>query len=452
MYIKGGIMEKRLNDNNKNIIEKVLPNSIGDELEIEPGDALISIDGEKVKDIIDYKYLIADEYIVVRIQKRSGELWDFEIEKEYDEDLGIEFTNPLIDKAKSCSNKCIFCFIDQLPKAMRKTLYFKDDDSRLSFLHGNFITLTNLNEEDIDRIVQYRLSPINISVHTTNKELRIKMLRNKKAGNILKILEKFAGSGIEANCQIVLVPDVNDGEELEKTLNDLGRLYPNVKSVALVPVGITKYRDDLPKIIPYSEKSSVELLRYLEKKQKYFLENLGTRFVFPSDEFYAMTKIDLPSYAAYEGFPQLENGVGLMKLFEDEVKKELNKIPKDMKLDKEYIIATGTLAYKFMRDIGEMLTDRLQDLKINVIPIENKFFGRTITVSGLITGQDLIEQLKYYTEVDGIIIPDSMLKKDEDIFLDDYTLLDLEKALNKEVIISEVSGSSFVNMFIKRLR
>ncbi|MFS8540590.1 MAG: radical SAM protein, partial [Tissierellales bacterium] len=232
----------------KNIIQKVKKGSIAEELNIEPGDILISINGNKVQDIIDYKYLISDEYLEVEIEKKNGEVWLLEIEKEFDEDLGIEFSNPLIDKAKSCRNKCIFCFIDQLPRNMRKTLYFKDDDSRLSFLQGNFITLTNMRDEEIDRIIKYRLSPINISVHTTNPELRVRMLNNKNAGKILSILERFKDAGIKVNCQIVLVPNVNDGEELNRTLEDLSRLYPSVESIAVVPVGLTKYRDNLPKL------------------------------------------------------------------------------------------------------------------------------------------------------------------------------------------------------------
>ncbi len=445
-------MEIKLTKDNRNVIEKVLPNSIGEELKIEPGDILISVNGKKVKDIIDYKYLITDEYIVVRIEKKDGELWDIEVEKEYDEDLGIVFTNPLIDKAKNCRNKCIFCFIDQLPKGMRETLYFKDDDSRLSFLQGNFITLTNLSEEDIDRIVKYRLSPINISVHTTNKKLRVKMLNNKNASNILDVLEKFKKSGIEVNCQNVLVPGINDGTELERTLTDLAKFHPSVKSVAVVPVGITKYREKLPKLTPYDKKSSAKLLKYIEKKQEVFLNSLGTRFVFPSDEYYAMTGRRVPSYDEYEGFPQLENGVGLMRLFYHEIKEELNKISNRINLNKTYIIATGTLAYNFMENIKKMVISKFNGLKLKVVPIKNNFFGETITVSGLITGQDLIEQLKYYSDIDGILIPDSMLKRDEDIFLDDYSLYDLEKALNKKIIVSEVSGSSFVNIFLERAR
>lgn len=442
-------MEIKLLDEDKNIIEKVEMGSIADELGIKPGDILISIDGKKVLDIIDYKYLISDNYVLVTIQKENGELWDFEIEKDYDEDLGIYFTNPLIDKARSCQNNCIFCFIDQLPKGMRKTLYFKDDDSRLSFLQGNFITFTNLSDEEIQRIIDYRLSNINVSVHTTNPELRVKMLNNKNAGKIFDILKKFKESGIKVNCQIVLIPGINDGKELNRTLEDLASLYPSVSSVAVVPVGLTKYREGLCKLNTFDKKSSKELLEYMETKQKIFLDRLGTRFVFSSDEFYAVAEEELPSYEEYEGFPQLENGVGLMRLFLYEIEEELKKIDDNTIVNKKYIIATGTLAFKFMKDIANKIMQKIKGLDLKVVPIENNFFGTTITVSGLITGQDLISQTKMYNDYDGIIIPSSMLRDGEDVFLDDYTVLDIEKELNKKIIPSKVSGSDFIKIFKK---
>ena len=439
---------KKLNEN-RNIIENVKWGSIAHELEIEPGDILKSINGRKVKDIIDYKFLITDEYVEVEIEKTNGEVWVLEIEKEFDEDLGIEFTNPLIDKARSCRNKCIFCFIDQLPKNMRETLYFKDDDSRLSFLQGNFITLTNMSDEDINRVIMYRISPINVSVHTTNPDLRVKMLNNKNAGKVFSILQKFKEANLEVNCQIVLVPEVNDGEELERTLKDLSSLYPSVKSVAIVPVGITKYREGLAKIRTFNKLESKEFLKFIKKEQEKFLKKLGTRFAFASDEFYVMAEMPLPNYDDYEGFPQLENGVGLMKSFEYEVEKELKNIKQSISLDKNYIIATGTLAKNFMEEMANKVMNKFQKLKLNVIPINNEFFGETITVSGLVTGIDLINQLKDIKNVDGIIIPKSMLRKDSNIFLDDITIEDIEKQLKTQVIPVEVSGKEFVNLFRK---
>lgn len=442
-------MELKKIDNKKNIIEKVRHNSIAEEIGIETGDVLISINGKEVKDIIDYKFLISDEYILIEIEKNCGELWEFEIEKEFDEDLGIEFSNPLIDRAKSCRNKCIFCFIDQLPPNMRETLYFKDDDSRLSFLQGNFITLTNMSDEEIDRIIAYRLSPINISIHTTNPELRIKMLNNKNAGKIFPILKRFKDAGIEVNCQIVLVPGVNDGKELNRTLMDLSSLYPSVRSVAVVPVGITKFREGLYEIEPFNREGSKEVLSLIEKKQYEFLEKIGTRFVFASDEFYAMSNMSLPKYEEYEGFPQLENGVGLMRAFEYEIKEELQSIQDNIRLNKNYILATGTLAAGFMNYIKDCVMEKFDDLQLIVVPVKNNFFGTTITVSGLVTGQDLVEQLQFYDNVDGIIIPRSMLRQNSDVFLDDFTIEDIERELKVKIIPVDVSGKDFIDLFRK---
>lgn len=439
-------MELRNYTEDKNIIEEIIKDSIADELGIEVGDILLAINNNQVKDIIDYKYLISDEYIEVAIEKKNGEIWHYEIEKDYDEDLGLVFTNPLIDRAKSCRNKCIFCFIDQLPPNMRKTLYFKDDDSRLSFLQGNFITLTNMNDDEIQRIIDYKLTPINVSVHTTNPELRIKMLNNKNAGRIYDILKRFSKANLEINCQIVLVPGINDGRELERTLDDLSKLHPSIKSVAVVPVGITKYREKLEKIQPYSIKTANDLLDLVFHNQKKFMKNLGTRFVFASDEFFALTNNPLPRYEEYEGFPQLENGVGLMRLFEDEVVKELSKIKTPINKNNKLVIATGTLAYNFMCKIVELISNKFDGLDIKVVPIVNKFFGETITVAGLITGRDLVEQLMEYRNYDKIIIPSSMLKRDEEIFLDDLTLEDVSKSLNMEVIPSKVEGKSIIDI------
>ena len=440
-------MELKKIYDNRNIIEKVKLGSIAEELEIQPGDILLSINGMEVQDIIDYKFLISDEYVEVEIEKSYGEVWMLEIEKEFDEDLGIEFTNPLIDRAKSCRNKCMFCFIDQLPENMRETLYFKDDDSRLSFLQGNFITLTNMSDEDIDRIIAYRISPINVSVHTTNPDLRVKMLNNKNAGKVFSILQRFKEAKLEINCQIVLVPEINDGLELDRTLKDLSTLYPSIKSVAIVPVGLTKYRKGLANIRTFTKLESMNFLKYIENVQEEFLNTMGTRFAFASDEFYVMANSPLPNYENYEGFPQLENGVGLIKSFETEIDTELNKINKSVFLDKNYIIATGTLAKEFMERSSAKIMDKFQGLKLNVVPINNKFFGETITVSGLITGEDLISQLKDTKNSDGIIIPKSMLRRDTDIFLDDYTVKDVENKLNTNIIPVEVSGEEFIKLF-----
>lgn len=441
-------MELKNINEDKNIIEQVSRDSIGEEVGLIPGDILLSINDTPVRDILDYKYLISDDYIVIKIEKQDGEIWEIEIEKEFDEDIGIVFTNPLIDKAKSCRNKCIFCFIDQLPENMRETLYFKDDDSRLSFLQGNFITLTNMTDDEIDRIIEYRLSPINVSVHTTNPDLRVEMLNNKNAGKVYEILKRFHEVGLVVNCQIVLVPDVNDGEELNRTLEDLSKLHPTVKSVAVVPIGITKYRENLKKVKSFDKELSNEFLDFIEKKQCEYLQSMGTRFVFPSDEFYALTERKLPSTDEYEGFPQLENGVGLMKSLEDEISTQLNKVSDDISIDKKIIISTGTLAKSFIEQIATMIMEKVKDLEIIVVPIINDFFGETITVSGLITAQDLISQLSQYKDVDEIIVPRTMMKSDEEVFLDNMSIDDVRKKLGIPVQISKVNGKDLINTII----
>nr|WP_330389958.1 DUF512 domain-containing protein [Tepidibacter formicigenes] len=432
----------------KNIISNVKKNSIAHELKIEEGDILLSINNQKIQDIIEYKFLISDEYLDVEIQKKNGEIYIYEIEKEYDEDLGIEFINPIIDRARSCSNKCMFCFIDQLPKGMRKTLYFKDDDSRLSFLQGNFITLTNMSEEDIEKMIRYRISPVNISVHTTDSDLRVKMLNNKNAGKLYDIMKKLANASIDMNCQIVLCPDINDKENLDKTLLDLSKLYPHVKSVAIVPVGLTKFREGLYNLKEFDKESSQNLISQIKQVQEKFLNDLGTRFVFLSDEFYIMAKEKMPDYESYEGFPQIENGVGLIAKFEKEVNDYLKNTFLKLKKEKVVSIATGESAFEFMKNISNKIMNNIEGLKINIYKIRNEYFGESITVAGLITASDLIEQLKGKNLGNKLIISKSMLKSDEDIFLDDITLEELEKKLNIKVIPSKNKGREFIKKLI----
>lgn len=439
-------MELRNINENINIIENVKTHSIGEEMDVEVGDILISINDNIIKDIIDYKFHISDEYVIVKIKKANGEIWDLEIEKEYDEDLGIEFSNSLIDKAKSCRNNCMFCFIDQLPENMRETLYFKDDDSRLSFLQGNFITLTNMSDEDINRIIKYRISPINISVHTTNKDLREEMLNNKNAGKLYDILKRFNEANIEMNAQIVLIPGVNDGIELKNTLNDLSKLYPNIESVAVVPVGLTKYREGLKKVEAYNKEKSTKLLDEIKEYQNKYLKEFGSSFIFASDEFYVLANRELPTYEDYEGFPQIENGVGLLRDFKASIEEELSKI-KDVKVNKKVLIATGTLAYDFMCHISKMISDKIPGLNIEVIEVKNDFFGHTITVSGLITGKDLIKNVEK-KDFNQLIIPESMLRNGEEVFLDDISLEDVRNKIKKDVFISKVNGFDFINTLI----
>lgn len=433
----------------KNIVAKVEKESIAEEMGIEIGDILISINGKKIIDIIDYLFLISDNYLEVEIQKNNGEIWILEIDKDYDEDLGIEFNNAILDKAKSCKNKCIFCFVDQLPTNMRKSLYFKDDDSRLSFLQGNFLTLTNLSDADIDRIIEYNISPINVSIHTTNPELRVKMLNNKTAGNILERIKKLTENRILINGQIVLCPGINDELELEETIKDLYPLYPNLHSVAIVPVGITKFRENLYPLKIFDEEEANKVIMQVNKWQRLLKERIGTSFVYLSDEFYNIAKQPLPSYEDYEGFPQIENGVGLIRKLEHEFNEYLLSLPSNLEIDKTITIITGVSAAKFMRELTKKLTDRVSKLRIQVYPIINNYFGETITVSGLITGKDIINQLENKELGTEILIPKSMLKSDEPVFLDDIKVKDIEEHFHKKIKVCDIDGKALIDNIIK---
>ena len=436
--------------NTNNVISKVYKDSIADELGIEVGDLLISINGEPIHDIIEYRFLLSDEYLEVEIQKQNREVYIYEIEKDYDDDLGIEFTNPIIDKAKSCRNKCVFCFIDQLPKGMRETLYFKDDDSRLSFLQGNFVTLPNMSEEDINNIIKYRISPINISVHTTNPELRKTMIKNKFAGNLYSIMERLAEAQIQMNCQIVLCPGYNDKEELERTVSDLTKLYPYVNSAAAVPVGITKHREHLPNLEIFNEKTAGETIDQVDKLQKKYFKELGTRFIFLSDEFYIMANRKLLDYDEYEGFIQFENGVGMISKFEREIKDYLENLSEDHKSKiKKVSIATGHSAYEFMCEMAKCIMEKCPNVQIDVYKIINNFFGDTITVSGLVTATDIIDQLKDKNLGETLYIPRSMLKADEEIFLDNITLENLSDIMGLEVVPCLNEGKDFIDKILK---
>lgn len=433
-----------------NIISKVYNDSIAKELEIKEGDILISINGQPIQDIIEYRFLLSDEYLEVEIQKQNGQIYIYEIEKDYDEDLGIEFTNPIIDKAKSCRNKCVFCFIDQLPKGMRETLYFKDDDSRLSFLQGNFVTLTNMSEDDIENIIKYRISPINISVHTTNPELRKTMIKNKFAGKLYDIMKRLADAQIQMNCQIVLCPGYNDKEELERTVSDLSKLYPYVNSAAAVPVGITKHREHLPMLEIFNEKTASETIKQVEKLHEKYLKELGTRFIFLSDEFYIMANKKLLDYDDYEGFIQFENGVGMISKLEREISDYLETLSDEKtKTKKKVSIATGHSAYEFICKMANNIMKKCPNMEIDVYKIVNNFFGETITVSGLITATDIMDQLKDKDLGETLYIPRSMLKADEEIFLDNITLNDLKERMRIEIIPCLNEGKDFVEKILK---
>jgi putative radical SAM enzyme (TIGR03279 family) len=429
-------------------IKDVLPGSIAEELEIEKGDKLVTINGASVLDIIEYKYLITDEYLELEIRKPNGEIWEYELEKEYDEDLGIVFDG-IIDNPKSCHNKCIFCFIDQMPKGMRETLYFKDDDTRLSFLMGNFITLTNMKQSELDKIIRYRISPINVSVHTTNPELRKQMLNNKNAVKIMEYLKLLTDNEIEVKAQIVLCPGVNDGVELDRTLRDLAEMYPSLSTTAIVPLGLTKYREGLYDLKEISKEKAEEIIVQVEAIQQEFLKKLDTRFSFLSDEFYLIAEKPLPKYDAYEDFKQLDNGVGLITLFRDEINNSLEDLENQNYNigNKKIHIITGCYAYPIMQEAIESIKGKIPELNIAVTAISNDFFGHSVKVSGLITGQDIIAQIKgkIQSEFENILlIPDSMLRKDEEVFLDDITITDIEKQLGIKMYVCQQDGSDLI--------
>lgn len=433
------------------IVERVALGSIAEELDIAAGDILLEINGNKIEDIFDYQYFTQDEYIEVLIRKPSGEEWLLEIDKEYDEDLGITFENGLMDAYRSCHNKCIFCFIDQMPPGMRDTLYFKDDDSRLSFLQGNYVTLTNMSDEDIDRIIKYHLSPINVSFQTTNPELRCKMLNNRFAGQALEKAWKLARVGIVMNGQIVLCKGVNDGAELERSIADLAEYLPNLESVSVVPVGLSKYREGLFPLEPFTEEDAKQVLSIVHRWQDKLFAQYGLHFIHASDEWYILAKESLPEEERYDGYLQLENGVGMLRLFINEFQEaidtfrhtEHNTIP-----PKELSIATGKLAFHFIAEMAAQVTELCPQITVHVYVIRNDFFGEMITVSGLLTGQDLLAQLKEQRLGEKLLLPQNVLKSGEAIFLDDMTLAELEKALQVPIDIVKSSGQDFLDAIL----
>ncbi|MCM1990898.1 DUF512 domain-containing protein [Oceanirhabdus seepicola] len=440
-----------------NIIEKVKINSIAEEVGIECGDKLLSINGNKIKDIIDYRFHIADEYLELEIEKKDEEIWEIEIEKDYGEELGIEFEQGILDKARSCSNKCLFCFIDQLPEGMRETLYFKDDDSRLSFLQGNFITLTNMNDEEIDRIIKYKISPINISVHTTNPELRVKMLSNKNAGKLYERMQRMAEAGIKMACQIVLCPGVNDGKELERTVKDLYKLYPMVEDLAVVPIGITKYREHLTKVEIFNRVSASAQLENIKKLQDKFNEEIGSPFVRLADEFYVMANYEVPETDFYNGFDQLEDGIGMLRMFRNNIENSVEELTKDQ--SGVFTFATGVSSYKEIKKATDLMMSRNKNIEIRVEKIVNEFFGETITVTGLLTGQDIVKQLKEKDLGDFIILPDNVIKRGyelgegvDKLLLDDYTVDRIEEELGKKIIIVDYTGEDLIHLLNKAMK
>ena len=424
------------------------PGSIADEIGIEPGDVLVSINGKEVLDVFDYRYLINDEYLEIILKDGNGEPYEAEIEKDYDEDLGIVFESGLMDNARSCSNKCIFCFIDQLPKGMRKTLYFKDDDTRLSFLQGNYVTLTNMKDKDIERIIYYHLSPINISVHTTDPELRKMMLHNNKAGNIMERMRKLADSGIELHLQVVLCKGINDGKQLDKTIEDITTLFPHARSMSVVPVGLTKYREGLFKQEPFTKEDACAVIDQIEGWQRKNLERFGTRIVYAADEFYLKAEREIPEPECYEDFQQFENGVGMISYFRGEFYDILPGLEYGGG-KKAVSLATGYAAYDLMKLVSDELMKKFPEIDIRLYRIKNNFFGEMITVSGLLTGKDIIEQLKGRELGEYLILPDSLLRNGETVLLDDVYVEDIERKLKTNIKISLNSAKSLVDKILE---
>ena len=441
---RNGFKDIDMKKNFEHKISRVLPESIAEELEIEPGDVLLAVNDQPIEDVFDYHYYTNEEYLTVLIRKPDGEEWELEIEKEFEEDLGIEFESSLMDEYRSCRNKCIFCFIDQMPPGMRKTLYFKDDDSRLSFLQGNYVTLTNMSDHDIDRIIRYHLGPINISFQTTNPKLRCKMLNNRFAGDVFPKIRRLADAGIEMNGQIVLCRGVNDKEELERSIRDMATYLPSLRSVSVVPVGLSKYRDGLYPLEPFDAASAAEVIDTIEAWQKKIYPVHGVHFIHASDEWYLLANRPLPEEERYDGYLQLENGVGMLRLLYEEVKAEVETMEMDASLHRVLSLATGRLAAPYMEKLGAMIQEKLPNLTLQVYEIRNDFFGERITVSGLITAQDLIAQLKGQELGEELLLPCNMLRSGEDVFLDDLTVADVEKALQTKLRIVESDGCDFV--------
>lgn len=424
-------------------IKGIVPGSIAEELELLPGDEVMQVNDTWLEDIFDYHFLIQDEEIVLLVRKADGEEWELEIEKDAEEDLGIVFENGLMDDYKSCSNKCIFCFIDQMPPGMRETLYFKDDDSRLSFLQGNYITLTNMKDKDIERIIRYHLAPINISVHTTNPQLRCEMLHNRFAGKALKKMDTLYEHGIEMNGQIVLCKGINDGAELERTIRDLARYIPVMQSLSVVPVGLTRFREGLYPLEPFEKEDAERTIDIIERWQERIYAEHGIHFVQASDEFYILAGRPIPEEERYDGYIQLENGVGMVRLLLDEARAAIEELPGDEK-ERTLSLATGRLIYPFLCQIRDQLKEKYPNLHLYIYAIRNDFFGELITVAGLVTGQDLLAQLTGQRLGERLLLPIGMFRSGEEVLLDDITREELENALQVPVNIVKSSGQELI--------
>ena len=412
------------------------------------GDALLQINGKEIADVLDYKFHSYDKKLSLLLKKADGSEYTVDINKEEGMDLGLDFETYLMDKARSCANRCVFCFVDQLPRGMRRTLYFKDDDARLSFLTGNYITLTNLSEREVQRICDLRISPINVSVHATEPQLRAKLLGNPNGAKGMEIIRKFAQAGITMNCQIVCCPGLNDGEALRRSMEELSELYPEVNSVSIVPVGLTKFRERLFPLSPFDKEGANAAIDLVESCGEKYLEQYGSRIFFCSDEMYLAAERPLPDYDFYEGFPQLENGVGMLRLLECEFLDELDYTEPDEGTGESFTIATGVSAAPFLEKLLLTAAEKCDKIKGTVRHIVNDFFGHTINVAGLITGRDLIAQLQGKDLGSRLLIPQNMLRHGEGVFLDDTTLEDVEKALGVPVIPVMQDGAQLLSKML----
>ncbi len=420
------------------IIDFVQKGSAAEKAKILAGETLISINGEQIIDVLDYRFYQNNSKLSLEIIDKNGKLRKVKIKKDEYEEIGLEFESYLMDKKHSCKNKCIFCFIDQLPKGLRSSLYFKDDDSRLSFLFGNYITLTNITEHEINRIIKMHISPINISVHTTNPELRVKMMKNKNAGKVLEIIPRLNDAGIKINCQLVLCPDYNDGDELKKTLADLSEMK-NVECIAAVPVGLTKYREGLEQIKPFDKERAAQVIDIIDKAGDKCIEKYGERRIYAADEFYLLSGREIPEAKYYEDFLQLENGVGLWALLKSDAESALADV-EEKESNRHISLATGVAAEPLIKYVAELCSKKVKGLKCDVYGIKNNFFGEKITVAGLVTATDIYEQLKDKDLGSELLIPSAMLRKEKDMFLDSITVDELSEKLNVKITVVECDG------------
>ena len=424
----------------------VTTGSHADKAGIKKGETLLSINSNEIVDVLDYRFYQVNRKLTLEVEDENKNVRTIEMTKGEYEEIGLEFETYLMDKQHSCRNKCIFCFIDQLPRGMRESLYFKDDDSRLSFLFGNYITLTNITEHEIDRIIKMHISPINVSVHTTNPELRCKMMNNRFAGDTLKYLKRFAEAGITLNCQIVSCPGINDGDELVRTLTDLENLGVNM--TAIVPVGLTRYRENLYPLVPYNKETAGQTIDIIEKMGDECVKKHGRRIFFPGDEFYLLAERELPSPEFYEDFSALEDGIGMIAYLTDDVDWKLEELDADESLCHKVTIACGEGVFPYMKRIMSMINEKFPNITINTRAIKNNFFGGGINVSGLVTGGDLIDQLRDDDLGDRLLIPSSMLRFENDLFLDDVSTDDVERELNITLIPINNNGNDLVEAVI----